>query len=129
MRWSKYWSFNFGIGPSANKIGNYNRGWKNRKRKKKKSKGIYRTSQSIGKINVFLESVLSESFPSLGVTVHFTSLGCLPVLCRSLDLLWGQLDSNLVLLLCVLASNVHNYQNDCIFFFVFLFVSFGRSSQ
>ena len=25
-------------------------------------------------------------------------------------------DSNLVLLLCVLASNVHNYQNLCIFF-------------
>ena len=26
----------------------------------------------------FLESLLSESFPSLGVTVHLTSLGCLP---------------------------------------------------
>ena len=34
MRWPKYWIFNFGISPIANKIGNYNRGWKNRKRKK-----------------------------------------------------------------------------------------------
>jgi len=33
----------------------------------------------------------AESFPSLGVTVHFTSLGCPPTLCWSLDLLWGQL--------------------------------------
>ena len=28
----------------------------------------------------------------------------------------GSLDSNLVLLLCVLASNVHSYQNWCVFF-------------
>ena len=27
-------------------------------------------------INVFLESLLSESFPSLGVIVHFTSIEC-----------------------------------------------------
>ena len=39
------------------------------------------------KINVFLESLLSESFPSLRVTVHLTSLGCPPTLCWSLDLL------------------------------------------
>ena len=38
------------------------------KRKKKKSKRIYRTSQNIRIINVFLESLLSESFPSLGVS-------------------------------------------------------------
>ena len=56
-----------------------------------KSKRIYRTSQEIRIINVFLESLLSESFPSLGVTVHLTSLGCPPTLCWSLDLLWGQL--------------------------------------
>ena len=55
------------------------------------SKRICRTSQKIKRINVFLESLLSESFPSLGVTVHLTSLGCLPTLCLSLDLLWGQL--------------------------------------
>ena len=28
----------------------------------------------------------------------------------------GSSDSNLVLLLCVLASNVHSYQNYCVFF-------------
>ena len=30
--------------------------------------------------NDFLESLLSESFPSLGITVHLTSLGCPPTL-------------------------------------------------
>ena len=59
--------------------------------KKKKFKRIYRTSQNIRIINVFLESLLSESFPSLGVTVHLTSLSeseapqsCL-TLCDPLD--------------------------------------------
>ena len=61
------------------------------KEKRKKSKRIYRTNQNIRIINVFLESLLSESFPSLGVTVHLTSQGCPPILCCSLDLLWGQL--------------------------------------
>ena len=70
---------------SANKIDNYNRGGE------KKSKRIYRTSQNIRIVNVCLESLLSESFPSLGVTVPLTSLGCPPTLCSSLDLLWGQL--------------------------------------
>ena len=28
----------------------------------------------------FLESLLSESFPELGITVHLTSLGCPPIL-------------------------------------------------
>ena len=81
-------------------------------KKGKNSKRIYRASQDIIIINVFLESLLSESFPLLGVTVHFTSLGCPP--CNTADL-WpccgGSSDSNLVLLLCVLASNVHSYQN------------------
>ena len=58
---------------------------------KKKSKRIYRTSQNKRIINVFLESLLSESFPSLGDTVHLTSLGCPPTLCWSLDLLRGHL--------------------------------------
>ena len=71
---------------SANKINNYNRGGK---RREKKSIKIYRTSQTIRIINVFLESLLSESFPSLGVTVHLTSPECPPTLCWSLDLLWG----------------------------------------
>ena len=60
------------------------------KKKKKKSRRIYRTSQSIRIINVLLESLLSESFPLLAVTMHLSSLGCPPTLCWSLDLLWGQ---------------------------------------
>ena len=51
------------------------------KKKKRKKKIIYRTSQNIRIINVFLESLLSESFPLLGVIVHFTTLGCPPTLC------------------------------------------------
>ena len=78
--------------PSANKI-NYNKGGKKRgkKRKEKKSKRLYRTSQNIRIINVFLESLLSESFPSVGVTVQLASLRCPPTLCWSLHLLWGEL--------------------------------------
>jgi len=67
---------------SANKIDNYNRGRKKEeKKRKKKSKRIYRINQNRRIINVFLESLLSESFPSQGVTVHLTSLGCPPTLC------------------------------------------------
>ena len=65
------------------KVTNYNRGGK----KEKKIERIYRASQNIRIMDVFLESLLSESFPSLGVTVHLTSLGCPPTLCWSLDLL------------------------------------------
>ena len=54
---------------------------KKKKRKRKKSKRIYRTSQNIRIINVLLESLLSESFPLLGVTVHPTFLRCTPTLC------------------------------------------------
>ena len=32
-------------------------------------------------VNVFLESLLSESFLLLGVTAHLASLGCPPTLC------------------------------------------------
>jgi len=46
--------------------------------KERKSKRIYRVSQNIRIINVFLESLLSESFPLVGVTVYLTSLGCPP---------------------------------------------------
>ena len=60
-------------------MNNYNVG--GGKEERKKSKRIYRTSQNIRIINVFLESLLPESFPSLGVTVHPTSLGCPPTLC------------------------------------------------
>ena len=77
---------------SANKINNYNReGGKRGEKEKKVSKKIYTTGQNIRGLNVFLESLLSESLPSLGVTAHLTSLGCPPTLCWSLDLLWGQL--------------------------------------
>ena len=100
----------------ANKIDNYNRGGIIEGKKKKKCKRIYRTSQNIRIIKVFLESLLSESFPSLGVIVHLTSLGCPPTLFWSLDLLCGgSSDSNLVLLLCVLAFNALCYQNYCVF--------------
>ena len=58
-----------------------------KKKKVKKSKRVYRTSQNTRIIKVFLASLLSESFPSLGVTVHLTSLGCPP----TLDLLCEQL--------------------------------------
>jgi len=40
-----------------------------------------RASQNIRIRNVFLESLLSVSFPSLGVRVHLSSLGCPPTLC------------------------------------------------
>ena len=48
---------------SANKIDNYSRGRKRGKRKKKKFKTIYRTSQNVRIINVFLESLLSRVLP------------------------------------------------------------------
>ena len=64
---------------SANKIDNY-RG-AGVEGGKKESKRIYRTSQKIRIISVFLESLLSESFPLLGVTVHLTSPRCPPALC------------------------------------------------
>ena len=73
----------------ANKIDNYNTEWGGGE--KKKCKRIYRTSQKIRIINAFLESLLSEYSPTLGITLHLTSLGCPPMLYWSLDLLWGQL--------------------------------------
>ena len=39
-------------------------------KEKEKSKRVYGINQNIRIISVFLESLLSESFPSLGVTVH-----------------------------------------------------------
>ena len=66
---------------SANKIDNYNRGVKKEKRKKEENPKEYRTSQKIRIMHVFLESLLSESFPMLGITVHLTSMVCPPTLC------------------------------------------------
>ena len=54
---------------SAYKIENNNRVGKKRENPKE---SIERSKIRV--INVFLESLLSESFPSLGVTVHLTSL-------------------------------------------------------
>ena len=46
----------------------------------RKKKRIYKTSQKIIIINVFLESLLSEFFPTLTITFHLTSIGCPPTL-------------------------------------------------
>ena len=93
---------------SANKIDNYNReGGKRKKKKNRKekiSRRIYRTTQKIRIVNVFLESLLSESLPSLGVTVHLTFLGCLPTLCYLWICCGDSSDSNPVLFLSVLPS-------------------------
>ena len=50
---------------SANKIDNYNRGVREKKKNPKESQNKSKHKR----INVFLKSLLSESFPSLGVTV------------------------------------------------------------
>ena len=87
-------------------------GWKRKREKRKeKSERNYRTSQNIRIINVFLESLLSGSFPLAGVTVYLTALGCPPTLCGLWTCCEGSSDSHLVLLLCVLASNVHSCQS------------------
>ena len=97
---------------SANKIDNYSKA----EQKEKEMKKIYRTSQNIRIINVFLESLLSSPF--LRWESQSTSLPQ-EALQHCADL-WtccgGSSDSNLVLLLCVLASNVHSYQSWCFFF-------------
>ena len=80
------------------------------------SKRIYRTSQKIRIINVFLESLLSEPFPMLGITAHLTSWDALQHCTDLWTCCGGSSGSNRVLLLCVLASNVHSYQNYCIRF-------------
>ena len=85
--WGEKQLKNFFAFLSANKFDNDHRGG----RKGKKSKRIYRKSKKIRIIKVFLESLLSESFPLLGVTAQLPPLGCPPTLCWSLDLLWRQL--------------------------------------
>jgi len=55
---------------SANKIVNYNRGGRKEKRKEKKIQTNLQNKSNIRIINIFLESLLSESFLSLGVTIH-----------------------------------------------------------
>ena len=75
------------------------------------SKRIYRTSQKIRIINVFLESLLSEPFPMLGITAHLTSWDALQHCTDLWTCCGGSSGSNRVLLLCVLASNVHSYRS------------------
>ena len=100
---------------SANEINNYNRGWGMGKKEKKIQKNLQNKSNNKNN-KCFSESLLSASFPLLGVTDHLPSLGC-PRHCAGL---WtccgGSSDSNLVLLLCVLASHAHSYQSQCLFF-------------
>ena len=69
---------------SADKSDNYNRGWK----QKEKNPRVCRANENIWKINVFLNQC-SDSFPSLWITVHLTSVGCPPILCWLLGLFWG----------------------------------------
>ena len=53
---------------------------KGKKRKKKNPKQSTEQVKKIRIINIFLESLLSESFAMLGITVHLTSLPCHPTL-------------------------------------------------
>ena len=69
-------------------------------KKRKKSKRIYRTSQKIRIINIFLESLLSESFPSLGVTVH----GHLPRMPSNIVLISGPAVRAAQILICSYSS-------------------------
>ena len=50
------------------------------KEKRKKIEKNLQNKSKIRIISVFLESLLSESFPLVGVTVHLTSPGCPPTL-------------------------------------------------
>ena len=52
-------------------------GEKGKKRKEKIQKNLQNKSKYEND-EVFLESLLSESFPTLGIPVHLTSLGCPP---------------------------------------------------
>ena len=60
---------------NANKIDNYNKAGEKKEKNPKESREQIKTL-ALRTVNVFLESLLSESFPSLGVTVPLTSLGC-----------------------------------------------------
>ena len=92
----------------CNKIDNYNTGGGNQKILKNMSKNKNN--------KCFFESLLSESFTSLGITVHLPLQDALQHCTDFWTCCGDSSDSNLVLLLCVLASNVHSYQNQCIFF-------------
>ena len=98
---------------SVNKI-DYNRGVE--KGKKKKEEKIQKNIQNKSKHNKNKCFTFAIAIRVLSLTV---SHGPPHLLYHCADL-WaccgGSSDSNLVLLLCVLASNVYSYQNECAFF-------------
>ena len=84
--------------------------------KKKKEKIIYRTSQNIIITNVFLSHCCQSPFPCWESQSTSPPWDALQHCADLWTCCGGNSDSNLVLLLFVLASNVHSYQNQCIFF-------------
>ena len=90
------------------------------RKNRKKSRRNYRISQHIRIINGFFFYFFLVSAVSILALAGSHSPphppGCPPTLHLSLDLFGGSSDSNLVLLLCILASNVHSCQNYCISF-------------
>ena len=98
---------------SANKIDNYNTGSGGRGGKEKNPKNLQNTSKHQN--NVFLESPLSESLSGSHSPPHLHRMPCNTVLISACC--GGSSGSNLVLLLCVLASNVHSYLSQCAFFY------------
>ena len=55
-------------------------GWEKEKKEKEKIQKNLQNKFKNKNNKCFLKSLLSESFPSLGVTIHLTSLGCPPTL-------------------------------------------------
>ena len=98
---------------SANKI-NYNRLGEKGGGREEKSKRIYRTSQKIRIKMFFLSHCCQSSFPSWESQSTSPPQDALQH-CSGLWICCGG-SSNMVLLLCFLAPNVHSYQNQCIFF-------------
>ena len=83
-------------------------------KERKKSKRLYRTSENIRIINLFLESLLSVSFAPFLTGSQSPPL--FPGMPSSTVLASGPaVGAAQILLLCVLASNAHSYQNECIF--------------
>ena len=93
---------------SANKIDNYNRGGKKEKRFQKnlQNNSKYKNNKCFSSVTAFRVLYLagSQSLP------HFPGVPSDTVLISG-PACGDSSDSNLVLLLCILASNVHSYQN------------------
>jgi len=95
---------------SANKIDSYNRGGKKEKKKEKNPKNLQK-SQNIRIINVFLSHCCQSPFPRWESQFTSPPKDALQHCADIQTCCGGSSDSNLVLLLCVLASSVHSYQN------------------